>query len=119
MRVAREIRNGSPERVSPFAHARLGEYEPIPISRQKRAFYLRFRVVDRPGIIAAWVKSWRPKRISLDAVLQLPAENKGDLPFVITVEPTPEEAVREAIDQMSSLDFLLEPPLALPMEQSL
>ena len=26
MRVAREIRSGSPERVSPFAHARLGEY---------------------------------------------------------------------------------------------
>ena len=28
MRVAREIRSGSPERVSPFAHARLGEYLP-------------------------------------------------------------------------------------------
>ena len=27
MRVAREIRSGSPERVSPFAHARLGEYQ--------------------------------------------------------------------------------------------
>ena len=31
MRVAREIRCGSPERVSPFAHARLGEYLPIPV----------------------------------------------------------------------------------------
>ena len=29
MRVAREIRSGSPERVSPFAHERLGEYQPI------------------------------------------------------------------------------------------
>ena len=28
MRVAREIRAGSPERVSPFAHERLGEYKP-------------------------------------------------------------------------------------------
>ena len=27
MRVAREIRCGSPSRVSPFAHERLGEYE--------------------------------------------------------------------------------------------
>ena len=33
MRVAREIRSGSPERVSPFAHARLGEYKPLPIAR--------------------------------------------------------------------------------------
>src|SRR6266404_2190010 len=29
MRVAREIRSGSPERVSPFAHSRLGQYRPI------------------------------------------------------------------------------------------
>ncbi|MBI1898057.1 MAG: homoserine dehydrogenase, partial [Acidobacteria bacterium] len=52
MRVAREIRSGSPERVSPFAHERLGEYKPIPVTLQKRPFYLRFRVQDRPGIIA-------------------------------------------------------------------
>src|SRR5271168_3011699 len=35
MRVAREIRSGSPERVSPFAHARLGEYKPVPITLSK------------------------------------------------------------------------------------
>ena len=52
MRVAREIRSGSPQRVSPFAHERLGEYKPVPVTVQKRAYYLRFRVVDRPGIIA-------------------------------------------------------------------
>ena len=52
MRVAREIRSGSPERVSPFAHERLGEYKPIPVTLHKSAYYLRFRVEDRPGIIA-------------------------------------------------------------------
>ena len=52
MRVAREIRSGSPERVSPFAHERLGENKPVSVTLQKRAYYLRFRVDDRPGIIA-------------------------------------------------------------------
>jgi homoserine dehydrogenase len=119
MRVAREIRYGSPDRVSPFAHERLGQYKPIPVTRQKRAYYLRFRVMDRPGIIATLAGILAQKHISLDAVLQLPCENKHDLPFVITVEPSPEEAIREAIEQMSGLDFLLEPPLALPMEVGL
>src|SRR5262249_11615979 len=32
MRVAREIRSGSPERVSPFAHERLGENKPVSIT---------------------------------------------------------------------------------------
>lgn len=119
MRVAREIRNGSPERVSPFAHERLGEYKPIPVTLQKRAFYLRFRVEDRPGIIATLAGILAARRVSLDAVLQLPSENKNNLPFVITVEPTSEQSVREALAEMSALDFLVEPPLAMPMETAL
>ncbi len=119
MRVAREIRFGSPARVSPFAHERLGEYNPIPVTRQRRAYYLRFRVVDRPGIIAALAGILAERHISLDAVLQLPCEDKQAVPFVITVEPTSEQAVREAVEKMSGLDFLLEPPLAMPMETGL
>jgi homoserine dehydrogenase len=119
MRVGREIREGSPMRVSPFAHHRLGEYEPIPVTRQKRAYYLRFRVIDRPGIITALSQILAAKKISLEAVLQLPAENKNDLPFVITLEPTTEQSVREAVEEMSALDFLVDAPLALPMETAL
>jgi len=119
MRVAREIRNGSPERVSPFAHERLGEYKPIPVTQQTRAFYIRFRVQDRPGIIAALAGILAAKNISLDAVLQLPCDTKHNLPFVITVEPTSEQSLREALESMSNLDFLLEEPLALPMETAL
>jgi len=119
MRVAREIRSGSPERVSPFAHERLGEYKPVSVILQKRAYYFRFRVKDQPGILADLAGVLAAKRISLEAVLQLPTETKRDLPFVMTVEPTYEHAIRAAVEQMAQLDFLLEPPLALPMETTL
>ncbi len=119
MRVAREIRRGSPERVSPFAHERLGEYQPIPVTLQKRAFFLRFRVKDRPGIIATLGQILSDERISLDAVLQLPSDTKDNLPFVITVEPSSEQAVRASVEKMASLDFMVDPPLALPMETPL
>ena len=74
---------------------------------------------DRPGIIATLAGILADKHISLDAVLQLPCETKHDLPFVITVEPTTEQAVREAVEEMEALEFLKEPPLALPMEPPL
>jgi homoserine dehydrogenase len=119
MRVAREIRSGSPERVSPFAHPRLGEYKPIPVTLQKAAYYLRFRVKDRPGIIAALSTILAAKKISLDAVLQLPSESKDNLPFVITVEPTSEKEIRSAVAEMNDLDFMVEPALAMPMEKGL
>jgi homoserine dehydrogenase len=117
MRVAREIRAGSHDRVSPFAHAQLVEAQPVPLNSQVMAYYLRFRVKDRPGIIATLARILAEKGISLDAVLQLPCETKDNLPFVITVEPSPEGSIREAVAEMSSLEFLVEPPLALPMER--
>ena len=119
MRVAREIRSGSPERVSPFAHARLGEYCPIPIALNRSAYYLRFRVKDRPGIIAELAAALAAEKISIEAVLQLPDEDAANLPFVITVEPAQESAIRAALERMEKLNFLIEPPLAMPMEVSL
>jgi homoserine dehydrogenase len=119
MRVAREIRAGSPERVSPFAHPRLGEYKPIPITTQRLPYYLRFLVRDRPGIIASLASILANQKISLDAVLQLPSESKDNLPFVITVEPTTEKALRGAISEMNDLDFMVEPALVMPMEKGL
>jgi homoserine dehydrogenase len=119
MRVAREIRSGSPERVSPFAHARLGEYRPIPITLHQSAYFIRFRVADRPGIIAQLAAALAAENISIDSVLQLPQANWRDLPFVITVEPATEQSIRAAIARMAVLNFLIEPPLAVPMEKSL
>ena len=116
MRVAREIRSGSPERVSPFAHASLGEYKPVPIRLSKSPYYLRFRVEDRPGIIAQLATALAAEGISIDAVLQLPKADWRDLPFVITVEPATEQSIRSAIARMLELNFLIEPPLAMPME---
>jgi homoserine dehydrogenase len=119
MRVAREIRSGSPERVSPFAHERLGQNMPVSVMFQQRAYYLRFRVDDRPGIIATLAGILMRKNIGVEAVLQEPCETRRDLPFVIIAEPTYEHSMREALEEMAQLDFMQEAPLALPMETSL
>jgi homoserine dehydrogenase len=117
MRVAREIRFGSPDRVSPFAHERLGVYRPLPITTIESRYYLRFRVEDKAGIIATLATILAKHKIGLDAVLQLPTENWRDLPFVITTEPAKEQAIRDAMTEVQALDFLVEPPLAMPMER--
>lgn len=117
MRVAREIRFGSPERVSPFAHERLGEYTPVPITTQELPYYLRFRVEDKAGIIATLATVLAKHNIGIDAVLQLPREDWRDLPFVITTEPAREQAIRDALLEIRDADFLVEAPFAIPMER--
>ncbi|MBV9266861.1 MAG: ACT domain-containing protein, partial [Acidobacteriaceae bacterium] len=76
-----------------------------------------FRVEDKAGIIATLATILAKHSIGIDAVLQLPAENWRDLPFVITTEPALEQSVREAVAEINSLDFLIEPPFAMPMER--
>lgn len=117
MRVAREIRFGSPERVSPFAHERLGEYKPLSVATQKLPYYLRFRVEDKAGIIATLATILAKHDIGIDAVLQLPREDWRDLPFVVTTEPAPEQSIRAAVLEIREADFHVEPPLAMPMER--
>ncbi len=117
MRVAREIRFGSCERVSPFAHERLGVYKPLPVSTHLAPYYLRFRVEDKAGIIATLATILAKHNIGIDAVLQLPSENWRDLPFVVTTEPALEQSLRAAVAEIGDSDFLIEPPFAMPMER--
>jgi len=49
----------------------------------------------------------------------LPHSNWRDLPFVITVQPTTEASIRAAVARMAEFTFMVEPPLAMPMEQAL
>jgi len=119
MRVARELRPAPAHRVPPFAARELAGAEPLPIGQQQRPWYLRFRIKDRPGIIRDLAAILASQSVSIDAVLQLPEQDKQNLPFVITLESSPESSVRAALQEMAALDFMVEPPLAMPIEKGL
>ncbi len=117
MRAARDLRSGAAHRVSPFSFLNLQTTKLAPSDDFTSGYYLRFRVKDSTGIIAALGKILADNGISIDAVLQLPSEDKKNLPFVITVEAAREAAIRKALASMGSLEFMVEEPLALPLEK--
>ena len=80
-----------------------------------RPYYLRFVVRDRPGILASIAAALAEQAVNLDAVLQEPGYPKDRLPFVITVEPCGEAALRTALKEITKADWHADPPLALPM----
>jgi len=116
MRVARQLRPDAAHRVPPFAFPELIDAKPAPIGQQVGEWYLRFRITDRPGIIRDLSEILADHGISIDAVLQLPDQDKHNLPFVITLEPCREADLRHALEHMSTLEFMVEPPLALAIE---
>jgi homoserine dehydrogenase len=99
-----------------FAH--IPETAPSVSSDFTTRHYLRFKVVDRPGIIAAISTILSDCGINLDSVLQKPGYPKSSLPFVITLEACSASLVEKALRQIAKLDFLVEPCLHLPMLDS-
>lgn len=77
--------------------------------------YLRFLVRDRPGIIASLATILSQSDINIDSVLQKPGCPKTHLPFLITLEECKASLVEQALQQINSLDFLVQPCLHLPI----
>ena len=77
--------------------------------------YLRFLVKDRPGIIASLATILSQCGINIDAVVQKPGCPKSHLPFLITLEECKASLVEQALEQINSLDFLVQPCLHLPI----
>jgi homoserine dehydrogenase len=77
--------------------------------------YLRFLVKDRPGIIASLATILSQCSINIDAVVQKPGCPKSHLPFLITLEESKASLVEQALRQINSLDFLVQPCLHLPI----
>jgi homoserine dehydrogenase len=77
--------------------------------------YIRFVVRDRPGIVAAIANTLAAHSINIDALLQKPGFDKDALPFVVTLEPCPAQQLQAAMDEMSKFEFMLQPPLTMPI----
>jgi len=82
------------------------------------AFYVRFTVADKPGIIAALATVFARHAINIDAILQEPGFPEGRRPFVVSLDPAPASAIERAIKDMSQFDFHGEPPVVLPVLSS-
>ena len=119
MAAARALRSAGAQSAPALGYATLRPHEPVDGGSEVHQFYLRFRVRDRPGILASIATALAEQGVSIGAVLQEPHFDKEQLPFVTTLEPTTKRALDAALEAMRGLDFLVDEPLAMPLEPTL
>jgi homoserine dehydrogenase len=102
------LAHGSRRVEIPSAPARVGAEFEVP-------HYIRFLVVDRPGIVAAITGALAREQINIRAIVQKPGYPADALPFVVTVEPCKASALRRALGEIRELDCMLIEPLDLQM----
>ena len=116
VQIARAITAGG-SRSTPFGYEHWHPAKIAAPGENETATYLRLVVRDRPGILGRVCTILGRHRINIDSVLQEPGCVKRHLPFVMTLESTPEKRVVRAVKEISRLPFLAERPLLLPFAE--
>lgn len=75
-------------------------------------YYLRLRVLDKPGILAKITQLFADYAISIEAVIQRPSETECAHLLFATHEAT-ERSIRELIVQLEGLEAVLEKPFMI------
>jgi len=102
------LAHGSRRVEIPSAPAQVGGEFEVP-------HFIRFLVMDRPGIVAAITGALAREQINIRAILQKPGYPADALPFVVTVEPCRSSALRRALEPVRAMECMLVEPLDLQM----
>ncbi|MDP3849891.1 MAG: homoserine dehydrogenase [Luteolibacter sp.] len=90
----------------------------LPINEVNTAFYLRLRVADQKGVLAAITRILAEGDISIDAVLQRESEEgESQTDLIILTHETMEGPMREALAKMQALPTVLAPIINLRKEE--
>jgi homoserine dehydrogenase len=76
----------------------------LNIERAETSFYLRFNVLDEPGVLADITQILGSNSISIEAILQKSTDGQGGtVPIVIITHDTVEQAMNQAITKIEQL----------------
>jgi homoserine dehydrogenase len=106
------------QRVPTFAVG-AGDLKPaetIPMGRRRGAYYVRFMVVDQPGVFADIAAALRDNEVSMESVLQRGRAPDEKVPVVMTVHETEEDAMQRCVQAIAALDAVVEPPTLIRIE---
>jgi homoserine dehydrogenase len=88
----------------------------LPMERHEGSYYLRLMVVDRPGVIADIAAALRDEDISVEALLQRGRAPGESVPVVITTHETREANMLRALERITDIQAVLEPPRLIRIE---
>jgi homoserine dehydrogenase len=121
MDVARNLLAGSRGRVAPLGYplAQQQRYALRPMGDIHCEYYLRFMVVDRPGVLAKISGILGANGISIASVIQREREHGASVPIVIRTHQAQERDLRRALRAIDRLPAVRAKSTLIRIEDSL
>lgn len=121
--ISRDILKGSTGRVKPLSYFddKIGEVEILPIEEVSFKYYLRFTVVDEPGVLGALSAILGKYNISISSVIQRGDEDSTDkdVSLVMFTHEAKEKDLRSALKEIEATDKLSGKTVFIRVESSL
>ncbi len=114
--ISRNIKSAAKKRISSLPET-LSTKRLVPINQIEARYYLRFTVIDKPGVLAQITAILGEKEISLSAVTQKERHPKNAVPVVALTHAAKEESVRAALKEIDSLDVLKDKTVMIRIEE--
>lgn len=121
MAIARNILVGVGRRSAPlgFLDEKIISLPIKPVGETVSTYYLRFSVVDKPGMLAKLAGALGENGVSIRSVIQTARKEGGPVPVVIVTHEAPEMAVRKSLQEIDALQITSEPVTLLRIEDDL
>ena len=118
--VARNLRPGTRSSLPPSGF--FGQFpQEVPVRRMEdlvAKYYMRFPVVDRPGVLSKISGILGEHGISIHSVIQKGRQEAGPVHIIMLTHEARERDVREALDAIDRLEVVLDRSLFLRIEDS-
>lgn len=114
--VARNVVNGTPNRIPPLSYAPK-EKRIKPVERIETEYYLRFSVIDTPGVLAKIAGVLGGHKISIASVLQRERHEGKVVPVVILTHTASAKSMKQALSEIDRFDVVKKKTVVIPLER--
>ena len=101
-----------------MASAELLDRAMAPEDELVGSYYIRLEVVDRPGVLADVAAVLRDHRVSIESLIQRGRDPEQPVTLVLTTHEASEGSMRGALDALSELAVVLDPPVMIRIERA-
>ncbi len=118
--VVADIADAAMRRGLPLLTVANKEIIPVPIvslAQREGEYYVRFEVLDRPGVVADIARILGKEQVSIASMIQRGQARNGTVPLIMTFHKSKESAVTAALAEIERLDCVLDKPCMIRIER--
>lgn len=118
--VVADIADAAMRRGLPLLTVANKEIKPVPIvslAQREGEYYVRFEVLDRPGVVADIARILGKEQVSIASMIQRGQARNGTVPLIMTFHKSKESAVMAALAEIERLDCVLDKPCMIRIER--